>query len=112
MCISLGVADKEHADVLKVVESVKIQQRVVMEKLQMEQEQLEQELDSLSLHEMTGMGGMSDAVIETGIPDEAFDLECPDDQLKDTILEEFLLLDKKFEAQLEYLNVKYQHVKQ
>ena len=108
----LGVADKEHSDVLKVVESVKMQQRVVMEKLQMEQEQLEQELDGITWHEITGLGVISAVVTETGIPDEAYDLECPDEQLKVTVLEEFLLLDRKYEAQLEYLNVKYQHVKQ
>ena len=113
MIILLGVADKEHADVLKIVESVKIQQRTVLEKLQMEQEQLELELDSLSLHEITGLGVVSDVgIIETGIPVEAFDLECPDEELKETVLEEFLLLDKKYEAQLEYLNLKYQYVKE
>ena len=112
MIIFLGVADKEHADVLKIVESVKMQQRIVIDKLQMEQEQLEQELESLSLHEITGLGVVSDVCIETGIPDEAFYLDCPDEQLKDTVLEEFLLLDKKYEAQLEYLNLKYQNVRQ
>lgn len=110
--IVMGVADKEHADVLKIVESVKMQQRIVIDKLQMEQEQLEQELESLSLHEITGLGVVSNVGIETGIPDEAFYLDCPDEQLKDTVLEEFLLLDKKYEAQLEYLNLKYQNVKQ
>ena len=94
------------------MESVKIQQQAVMEKLQMEQDQLEQELEGITLHEITGLGVMSDVVTETGIPDEAYDLECPDEQLKMTVLEEFLLLDKKYEAQLEYLNIKYQHVKQ
>lgn len=89
-----------------------MQQRVVMEKLQMEQEQLEQELEGITWHEITGLGAISDVVTETGIPDEAYDLECPDEQLKVTVLEEFLLLDRKYEAQLEYLNVKYQHVKQ
>ena len=112
MIIFLGVADKEHADVLNIVESVKMQQRIVIDKLQMEQEQLEQELESLSLHEITGLGVVSDVGKETGIPDEAFYLDCPDEQLKDTVLEEFLLLDKKYEAQLEYLNLKYQNVKQ
>lgn len=110
--ILMGSADEEHAGVLKVVESVKMQQQVVMEKLQMEQDQLEQELDAMTLHEMTGSGVVSDIVSETGIPEEAFELECPDEQLKISVLEEFILLDKKYEAQLEYLNIKYQHVRQ
>ena len=107
-----GVADKEHSEVLQVVESVKMQQRGVMEKLQMEQNQLEEELDGMALHEMVGSGTMSDIVFDTGIPDDAYTLECPDEHLKMTVLEEFLLLDKKYETQLEYLNIKYQHAKQ
>ena len=95
-----------------MVESVKMQQQVVMETLQMEQEQLEQELDSMALHEMMGSGLTSDVVMETGIPQEAYELECPDEQLKISVLEEFVLLDNKYEAQLEFLNLKYQHVRQ
>ena len=95
-----------------MVESVKMQQQVVMETLQMEQEQLEQELDSMALHEMMGSGLTSDVVMETGIPQEAYELECPDEQLKISVLEEFVLLDNKYEAQLEFLNLKYQRVRQ
>ena len=109
----LGVAEKEHAEVLKIVESVKMQQHLVLDKLQMEQEQLEQELDSMGVHEMMKVMMMSDTIIkQTGIPDEAHELECPDEQLKASVLEEFILLDKKYETQLEYLELKYQHVKQ
>lgn len=110
--ILMGVADKEHSEVLQVVESVKIQQQGVMEKLQIEQSQLEEELDGMALHELVGSGTMSDIVTDTGIPDDAYTLECPDEHLKMTVLEEFLLLDKKYEAQLEYLSIKYQHAKQ
>lgn len=110
--ILMGVAEKEHSEVLQVVESVKMQQQGVMEKLQMEQNQLEEELDGMALHEMVGSGMISDIVTDTGIPDEAYTLECPDEHLKMTVLEEFLLLDKKYEAQLEYLNIKYRHTKQ
>lgn len=111
--ILMGVAEKEHAEVLKIVESVKMQQHLVLDKLQMEQEQLEQELDSMGVHEMMKVMMMSDTIIkQTGIPDEAHELECPDEQLKASVLEEFILLDKKYETQLEYLELKYQHVKQ
>lgn len=110
--ILMGIAEKEHAEVLKVVESVKMQQQLVMEKLLMEQEQLEQELDVMVVHEITRPGMMSCDVLKTGIPEEAYELECPDEQLKTSVLEEFILLDKKYEAQLEYLELKYQHVKQ
>lgn len=95
-----------------MVESVKIQQRVVIEKLQAEQEQLEQELDKMGLHEIMGSELASEIVTETGVPEEAYELECPDEQLRISVLEEFILLDKKYEAQLEYLDIKYQNVKQ
>lgn len=110
--ILMGVAEKEHAEVLKIVESVKMQQHIVLEKLQIEQDQLEQELDSMGVHEMMKDMMMSGTIKQTGIPDEAHELECPDEQLKASVLEEFILLDKKFETQLEYLDLKYQHVKQ
>lgn len=110
--ILMGVAEKEHAEVLKIVESVKMQQHLVLEKLQIEQDQLEQELDSMGVHEMMKDMMMSGTIKQTGIPDEAHELECPDEQLKASVLEEFILLDKKFETQLEYLDLKYQHVKQ
>lgn len=110
--ILMGLASGEHAEVLKVVESVKMQQRMVMEKLQAEQEQLEQELDKMGLHEIMGSELASEIVTETGVPEEAYKLECPDEQLRISVLEEFNLLDKKYEAQLEYLDIKYQNVKQ
>lgn len=110
--ILMGVAEKEHAEVLKIVESVKMQQHLVLEKLQIEQDQLEQELDSMGVHEMMKDVMMCGTIKQTGIPDEAHELECPDQQLKASVLEEFILLDKKFETQLEYLDLKYQHVKQ
>lgn len=110
--ILMGVAEKEHAEVLTIVESVKMQQHLVLEKLQIEQDQLEQELDSMGVHEMMKDMMMSGTIKQTRIPDEAHELECPDEQLKASVLEEFILLDKKFETQLEYLDLKYQHVKQ
>lgn len=41
--------------------------------------------------------------IETGIPEEAFDLDCPDLQLKATVLQEFILLDGKYVEKLNEL---------
>ena len=34
--------------------------------------------------------------IQTGIPEEAFDLECPDHDLKTQVLQEFILIDDKY----------------
>lgn len=38
-----------------------------------------------------------------GIPEEAFDLECSDDELKVTVLQEFIILDEKFRERLHFL---------
>ena len=40
---------------------------------------------------------------QTGIPTEAFDLECPDLTLKASVLQEFILLDEKYLERLEAL---------
>ena len=94
-----------------VIESVRLQQQVVMRKLQDEQQRLEEELDYAALHELTGITPSTDIITEQGIPEEALQLSCPDEYLKVSVLGEFLLLDNKYNAQLEFLNVKYQHVK-
>ena len=39
--------------------------------------------------------------IQQGIPEEAFDLECPDEDLKASVLKEFIFIDEKY---LERLN--------
>jgi len=41
--------------------------------------------------------------IQTGIPEEAFNLECPDLQFKVTVLEQFILLDGKYVEKLNEL---------
>ena len=39
--------------------------------------------------------------VETGIPVEAFDLECPDSNLKALVLQEFILIDDRYSDKLE-----------
>jgi len=39
--------------------------------------------------------------IDQGIPEDAFDLECPDEDLKANVLKEFIVIDEKY---LERLN--------
>ena len=41
---------------------------------------------------------------QDGIPEEAFDLDCPNKELKLKILEEFLLLDQKYHTRLALLD--------
>ena len=39
--------------------------------------------------------------VQQGIPEEAFDLDCPDEDLKAAVLKEFIVIDEKY---LERLN--------
>ena len=45
---------------------------------------------------------------QTGIPSEAFDLECPDLNLKASVLQEFILLDQKYIERLDELEDQHQ----
>jgi hypothetical protein len=42
--------------------------------------------------------------VETGIPEEAFDLPCPDRQLKVDVLQQFIFLDGKYVEKLNELD--------
>ena len=46
--------------------------------------------------------------IQQGIPEEAFDIYCPDDELKTSLLQEFILLDEKYRTRLEKLEADHQ----
>lgn len=45
--------------------------------------------------------------IHTGIPAEAFNLECPDIDFKASILQEFLFLDEKYIEKLELVETQH-----
>lgn len=79
-----------------------------MEQLKLEQRRIEEELDNFSADQLIITPSLTEVkVIKTGIPDEALELECPDEKLRESVLEEFNLLDRKYEAHLDFLSVKY-----
>lgn len=85
-----------------------MQQKSVMEQLKLEQRRIEEELDNFSADQLIITPSLTEVkVIKTGIPDEALELECPDEKLRESVLEEFNLLDRKYEAHLDFLSVKY-----
>ncbi|XP_071504221.1 coiled-coil domain-containing protein 148-like [Diadema antillarum] len=93
--------EEDHAEVCKVVESVKEQQEEVMKRLSHEQWSLESELESGFLQHV--LQGTEKHVVE-GIPVEAEMLECPDLELRESVLQEFLLLDEKYLEKLRELD--------
>ena len=50
--------------------------------------------------------------VEPGIPEEAYDLECSDFDLKVSVLQEFLLMDEKFRERLKYLEEEHAKILQ
>jgi len=48
--------------------------------------------------------------VQSGIPEEAFNLECPDLELKTSILQLFILLDGKYVEQLNQLEEDHYNV--
>ena len=115
MCLVLciqGEVDKEHSDVMNVIESVKVQQQSVLQRLSFEKEQLEAEMEILDIHQILAESTGTEIKVVKGIPEEAAQLDCPDEHLKESILQEFNLLDKKYEAHLEFLDLKYNNVLQ
>ncbi|XP_031548675.1 coiled-coil domain-containing protein 148-like [Actinia tenebrosa] len=84
-----------------------MQQRTVMAQLNLEQQRIEEELESFSADQLIVTPLTEVKVIKTGIPDEALELECPDEKLRESVLEEFNLLDRKYDAHLNFLSVKY-----
>ena len=47
------------------------------------------------------------AAVQEGIPTEAIDLECPDRGLKFTVLQEFLILDEKYNSRIDDLQMRH-----
>lgn len=96
--------EAQHAEVCQVIESVQKQQEGVMNQLKHEQWALESELESGFLQAVTR--GSEKQVME-GIPHEAELLECPDLDLRDSVLQEFLTLDEKYRERLQDLDVRH-----
>lgn len=46
-------------------------------------------------------------MIEEGIPDSVVELPCPDDELRVTILQEFLIIDHRYRESLVDLDANY-----
>ncbi|XP_013383818.1 coiled-coil domain-containing protein 148 [Lingula anatina] len=98
---------EERKAILETVASVNSQQELVLEKLLNEQLSLEQELSSGELAELCHT---HEKKVQGGIPMEAFELECPDLDLKASVLQEFILLDEQHRARLEDLEQEHAQV--
>jgi hypothetical protein len=94
---------EKNNEILDTISQVKKQQVGLLDRLQTESldciNEIEYDSNELEQHEMT--------VVE-GIPYEAYLLESPDDELKQSVLNEFIIIDFKYKEKLTQLNDSYQ----
>ncbi|XP_041367361.1 coiled-coil domain-containing protein 148-like [Gigantopelta aegis] len=104
--LALGVPSvlQKHQEIMCTIDNVKQQQADIVDKLNLEQRSLECELKSDELRSICPPALERRPQFQDGIPEEAFDLECPNQELKLKILEEFLLLDQKYHTRLAQLD--------
>lgn len=97
-----GVSGVQEQDerVSQTVESVKQQQRRLLEQLEAECFRLSQEVNEFS-------DELNQQEVTRGIPIAAFQLDCPNDELKISVLQEFIIIDFKYDKKLNQLNESY-----
>ncbi|CAF1150912.1 unnamed protein product [Adineta steineri] len=91
-------------DALRVVEK---EQKELISILDQEEKQLEEELKEFQ-HYIDEDDEIN--MIEEGIPDSVVQLPCPDDELRVTILQEFLIIDHKYRETLVDLDANYLNI--
>ncbi|KAK6165796.1 hypothetical protein SNE40_022641 [Patella caerulea] len=98
---------EKHEEVKSTIESVEKQQAAIFQHLQGEQITLEKELNSDEMLDLCPVQLERRPHIKQGIPDEAIQCYCPDENLKTSILNEFLHLDAKYSHRIEELDRKH-----
>lgn len=93
-------SNEQDSRVAETINSVKEQQKRLIEQLNVDGFRLNQELNEF-------LEELNQEQIERGIPHEAFELECPNEELKISILQEFIIVDFKYEDKLNQLNESY-----
>ncbi|XP_052094946.1 coiled-coil domain-containing protein 148-like [Mytilus californianus] len=101
---------QKHNEIQCTIDNVKGQQKKVLEKLHHQQICLEQELGMGFLGTITQNEDSQKVHVESGIPEEAYDLECSDFDLKVSVLQEFIIMDEKFRERLKYLEEEHSKI--
>lgn len=100
--LKLGSPDviEKHAEIRATVSQVQKQQDEVMEKLYMEQTRLEDELQTETLQDLCPPPIEKHVSVSGGIPQEALDMFCPDAKLREDVLNEFNIIDHKYQTMI------------
>ncbi|XP_072042294.1 coiled-coil domain-containing protein 148-like [Amphiura filiformis] len=104
----MGEVLDQHAEICCTIDSVKQQQDRIMSVLNKEQRELEMDLNSSTLNKI--FTGAEKFVVE-GIPEEAKELSCPHNALKESVLKEFIVLDRRYKGMLKELDKRHEFVR-
>jgi hypothetical protein len=102
---TIAFNSEQNERIIDTIVSVKEQQKTVMNKLSIEYNRLGRDLDDL-VEEMN----QNEMNVSEGVPLKAYDLPCPNDELKISILQEFIIIDFKYKEKLKQLNESYKEV--
>lgn len=84
---------------MQTIDTVKEQQAKLCSKLELESRQLQAELNDISNEINHG-----EMRVAEGVPQAALELDCPDQELKLSVLQEFIIIDFKYKEKLKQLN--------
>lgn len=100
--------NKHEIDIKNMIEQVKYQQEGLIDKLNVDFMNL---VDEINMCSESMMGQNSEFIsISEGIPYQAYLLESPDDELKLSVLNEFIIIDFKYKEKLKQLNENYKSI--
>ncbi len=96
---SLKTSPQMTGQIIQTVDRVKSQQKNIIEKLESEAKAA-----MLDLTEITKRVTSEDMSVEEGVPEEAFELESPDEELRLSVLQEFIIIDFKYKEKLKHVD--------
>jgi hypothetical protein len=99
---SLKKNHQKNMQIMNTIDTVKEQQFKLCSKLELEGEKLQAELNEIS-----NDINHSEMRVTEGVPQAALDLECPDPELRLSVLQEFIIIDFKYKEKLKQLNESY-----
>jgi hypothetical protein len=102
---TLKMDKTKNENIFNMISQVKQQQEDILDKLEGDYTKLQNDLDE-PIKELN----KNELLVAEGIPPQAYDLECPDEELKISVLQEFLIIDFKYNEKLKQLNENYRHL--
>lgn len=102
---ALKMNKSQNEEIFNTISQVKQQQEDILDKLELDFNKLQNDLDE-PIKDLN----KNELLVAEGIPTQAYDLECPNEELKISVLQEFLIIDFKYNEKLKQLNENYRHL--